>query len=316
MWTIRRSVGSETRIRPWAVAWLSVTSRNRSGHEVSLQAVERLELPDHLLFFLQRSGQQVTLVPELFGVPFDLFDQPGHPRQDQKEDGPGPEGESCRVRRFAQKGLHGEDTRDHQRRSGKKDQPPPVRRHERGGGRLGQCTHGRMKSGRAYRHVREQPTDVDQIASVVRAGELQAGEGHVGAESQEQAGAQQPVGDRSFSRREGEAGQETDQQEVHDRVRHGDEEGRQRQCLVGVSIDPEDPGNDGQAGRDDQGVDEAGSIPFGVPVADHESQSGREERIACQTARRRPKGTACCAGHRRRCPTARLRRRSRPGQPP
>ena len=125
MWTIRRSVGSETRIRPWAVAWLSVTSRNRSGHEVSLQAVERLELPDHLLFFLQRSGQQVTLVPELFGVPFDLFDQPGHPRQDQKEDGPGPEGESCRVRRFAQKGLHGEDTRDHQRRSGKKDQPPP-----------------------------------------------------------------------------------------------------------------------------------------------------------------------------------------------
>ena len=74
--------------------------------------------------------------------------------------------------------------------------------------------------------------------------------------------------------------EDAEQDEVHDRIRHGHELLLQRK-VVGVDIwrDEEDPRHRADPHCDDQGVDQAGAVAAGVPAADQEKDANDEEGV-------------------------------------
>jgi hypothetical protein len=74
-----------------------------------------------------------------------------------------------------------------------------------------------------------------------------------------------------------------EQQDVHDRVGHGDHPFRQGQPRrLGQRADQEHPGEHAKADGDDQGVQQAGAVGAGAAGVDQQQQPGHEERVGGQ----------------------------------
>ena len=202
-----------------------------------------------------------------------LPDEPGHPHDDEEEEDCGRDDENEHV--GVAEGLGKPDPRGDQASGAEQGEPQRRQWGARIGSRLLEGTHGRVQRGCAPEEVVEDPAGV--IDQLVVVGVLQECEvvGGVRRHQADDAADEEPERGRALAGVDRKTNGGSEQQDVAERVgdRHCVRE--QREVLeMDVRRNQEDPGEQADADRQDQRIDQCGPIRARASPSD-EDRTGR-----------------------------------------
>ena len=211
--------------------------------------------------------------------------QSGHPGHHEEEQGGRRGGDHGNVHRSMTRGLQGHHRRGDERRQ--REQRESAFRQPRIdlSCRLRKCAHRGMQGGGTKQQIEECPPTVQQPSGCIslRDVEQDPAVDRVGHDQRDRAPGEEVEGSLTLSRTHGQSGHERQNQHVRQRVGDGDQLQRQAETgVMRVGSHEVDPGDEPDADRDDEGVDQASPVATGRTAADQEQDSADEAWVDAQ----------------------------------
>ena len=209
-----------------------------------------------------------------------LADQPGHPHDDEAEEGDRGGRHHDHVDVAALEVVHEADRRRDQRRA-RQQRQPESRQHRVATGRpLLDLPHRRMQCRRAPQEVEADPADVEPELVDVGAVEDQQAVDEVGRQQQDDARADQVERGRAPAAVEREPDRRREQQHVPERICDRHQLGDRRQLVVvQVRRHQRDPLRQREPDRQDQPVDHAAAVAATAAAPDQRQQPGHQHGV-------------------------------------
>jgi hypothetical protein len=137
-----------------------------------------------------------------------------------------------------------------------------------------------MEGGRSPEDVADRPADVDDTTDRVGARERLEREGEVAREVGDDAHDEEEPADAHAARREGDADSHREEDEIHERVRQGNDLAEVEVAIGERPAEEGNPGNDTDRSGDDEGIENPGNVAAALPTGDKTGQAEREDAIS------------------------------------